>query len=258
MKRVISCVAGLAVCCMFALPSGHTQAGKSRVVELAEDDWPVELVGLSIAGQKAQVSDYIFADKDWLKSLTLRFKNKHSRPIVHMRVELQVPKLGNMEYPLRLTMEFGERPLEPPVAKAAESPDRIAPKKEKELKLSDEKYDFLVQYMQENQVDDIEKVKVFVEFIVYDDDMAWSSGNYLMLRDPNRPERWNVKGGWQGGRPVFSRPRSSLPLSTRPTTAATGQCNSPPYRAPALFTPAKATRLLLTSSFITAKLRPKR
>src|SRR5215208_5598629 len=102
MKRVISCFAGLVLTCLVTLPSAHTQAEKSRVVESAEDGGPVEIVGLSIAGQKAQVSDKIVAGRDWLKSLTLRFKNKHTRSIVHMNIELQVEKLGNMEYPLRL------------------------------------------------------------------------------------------------------------------------------------------------------------
>lgn len=204
MKRVVSCFAGLAILCLVALPSGHTQAGKSRLVELAENDGLVELVGLKIAGQKAQVLDYILADKDWLKSLTLKFRNKHSRSIVHMRVGLEVEKLGNMDSTYTVDMTFGERPLTPPVVRESESPDRIAPNKEKELKLSDERYDSLVQFMQENQVDDIERVTVYVDFVVFDDDLAWSRGNYLMVRDPNRPERWVVKGGWRDGRPMFS------------------------------------------------------
>jgi hypothetical protein len=50
----------------------------SRVVESAEDKGPVESVGLSIAGQKARVLDKVVAGKDWLKSLTLKFKNTHT------------------------------------------------------------------------------------------------------------------------------------------------------------------------------------
>jgi hypothetical protein len=211
MKTVISCIAGLVCCCLVTLPSAHTQVGKGRVVESSVGEGPVEFVGLSVAGQKARVLDSFVAGKDWLRTLTLKFKNTHARSIVHMRVELEVEKTGDMRYPLRLPMTFGERPTQAPTARPSESPERIAPNKEKELTLSESTYDFLLQYMQENQVEDIDKVKVFVELVVFDDDMAWGHGGHVLRRDPNDPQRWVVKGVWQRGRASFYRPESTRP-----------------------------------------------
>ena len=227
MRKVISCVAGLVCCCLFALPSAHTQGGRGRVVESSAGEGPVEFVGLSVAGQKARVLDSFVAGKDWLRTLTLKFKNTRARSIVHMRVGLDIEKTGKMEYPLLIHMTLGEPPTVPSAAQASEPPERIPPNKEKELMLSESTYDFLLQYMQENQVEDIDKVKVFVDFVVFDDDIAWGRGNQVLLRDPNNPQRWLVKGIWQGGRPLLFGPRSGLPSRAQPRrVAAAGQCNT--------------------------------
>ncbi len=195
MKTFVSCVAGLAFCCLFVLPPAHTQATKSRVVESAVGDGPVEIVGLSIAGRKAGVSEEVAAGRDWLKSLTLKFKNAHTRSIVYMSVELEVERTGNMQYPLRLPMTFGERPSEASASQAARPQERMAPNEKKELTLSESTYDFLLRFMQENQVDEINKVKVFAELIIFDDGTAWGKG-HVLRRDPNDPKRWVVSGIW--------------------------------------------------------------
>jgi len=155
----------------------------------------VEIAGLEIRGQPALVNGPVVADKDWLKSLNLDFKNNHDRTIVYMTVELEVAPAGRMQHPLRLPIRFGKRPGEASDTRDPRTVEKLAPKKTKRLAISEYMYDFLLKYMKEKEVDDIGKVQLFIHFVVFDDGTAWSNG-YLMHQDPKNPDRWLVEGPW--------------------------------------------------------------
>lgn len=178
--------------CLFLLAPAHSQSYKSRVVEKAGSDAPVEIVDLSIEGQTANPAVPVLADKDWLKSLSLNVKNSHSKSIVCIEIELEVARAGDMKYPLRLPITFGQRPSGPEETRRRRASEKLAQGKTKRLSVSDDTYNFLVNFMSENRVEDIETVRVFVEFVVFDDDTAWSKG-HLMHRNPNRHDEWVAK-----------------------------------------------------------------
>lgn len=185
----------------------QTQSYKSRVVEKAAGEGPVEIVDLSIEGRTANVLDPVGANKDWLKSLSLNVKNIHSKPVVHIEIEIEVAKTGNMKHPLRLPIIYGHRPSGPEETRRRQASEKLAHGKTLQLSISDDTYKFLVNFMSENQIEDIDKVKIFVEFVVFDDDTAWGKG-HVMHRNANRLDEWVVVGLWQKER-ALSRKRNS-------------------------------------------------
>ena len=186
----------ISFCLIISLPA-YAQDKRSRVVKEEHYEGPVEIVDLNIEGRKANFLKKITAGKDWLKSLTLNIKNNHNKSIVYMEVELEIAKTAKMEYPLRLPMTFGQIPSagESQTFKAL---GKVAPHNTKKLSLSESMYNLLIRYMKENQVNDIDEVKVIIEFILFDDDTAWSKGQ-MMRRDPDDPNNWVVDGVWLNG-----------------------------------------------------------
>lgn len=175
---------------------------KYRTVEQAEFEGPVEIVSLEIAGNPARFNDRMMAGKDWLKTLKLEFKNLHDKSIVYMSIELEIAPAGKMDVPLRVPLKFGVKPGLPGAEQAAKTLKKLAPNKTKKLVLSEEMSESLLRYMREMEVEDIDKVKLYVEFVVFDDGVGWSKGE-TMRQDKKDPGIWWVDGLWKD-RPISS------------------------------------------------------
>lgn len=168
---------------------------KHRTVEQAAFEGPVEITSMEIEGNPARFNDSVFAGKDWLKSLKLEFKNIHDKSIVHMRVELEIAPTGKMDAPLFLSLTFGVRPRRPMAELDAKALKKLAPNKTQKLVLSEETSDFLIRYMKEQEIEDIDKVKVHVAFIIFEDGVAWGKGQ-TMRQDIKNPDTWWADGLW--------------------------------------------------------------
>jgi hypothetical protein len=249
MRRLSGHLVILAGCCCAALLGASAQGGKVRLVEEKVYEGPVELVDLSVEGRAVKAKDRIIAGKDWLRSLKLDFKNTHGKSVVYMAVELEVAKTGSMEYPLRLPMRFGRLPES--ASHASNPPEKLAPGGRIKVALSEEMLDFLARFMREKQVEDIEGVKIFVEFVVFDDDTAWSKG-HSMRRDPNDPEKWVVNGIWRGGRAASYKQTRVWPRDG-PTAA---RCQKASSSAPAPDAPPNPTSLPVTFTVTKTKFSP--
>lgn len=174
---------------------------KIRIVEKAlTSNEPIELVNLKVKDKPFDAENQVLADKDWLNKLNLKLKNTSDKTIVYIRLELEITRLGKMQYPLRLPLEFGQIPSITSSENAKVSglniSERVTPGKTVKVSLQPKFYDFLLQFMQENEIEDIERVKVFFEFIVFDNGTAWSKG-YEMRRNLKNPNQWDVVGDWQ-------------------------------------------------------------
>jgi hypothetical protein len=205
LKNLKSFIASTTFLTVFVLMPLLAQAQnlKERTVEQAGFDGPVEIVSLEIEGTPARFNDRMMAGKDWLKTLKLELKNFHDKSIVYLEVELEIAPAGKMDAPLRVPLTFGVRPGAQGAERVTKSLEKLAPNKTKKLALSKYMADTLVNYMRENDVEDIDKVKVSVEFIIFEDGVGWADGA-TMRQDTENPNKWVVDGNW------IKRPISSL------------------------------------------------
>lgn len=153
---------------------------------------PIELVSAEVGNKIFNNENQILADKDWLKNLKLNVKNISDKKIVYIKVELDVERQGKMQYPLGLPLVFGQKP--PPeltdtdVAKL----EGLKPNESVKISITPSILDhFTTKFMPENEIKDIEQVKFFFDFIVFDDGTAWSRGR-LMRRNPNNENQWQT------------------------------------------------------------------
>ena len=204
---------------VFCTTSVPAQNFKHRTVEPVEFEGPVEIVNLEIEGRQALFNDKMMADRDWLKSLNLEFKNIHDKSIVYLEAELEIAPTGKMDAPLFLPLTFGIRPNVPMAELDTKTLKKLAPHKTKKLALSEEMSDFLLKYMREQEIEDIDKVKVHVAFIVFENGVGWSRGQ-IMRQDIKNPNTWWVDGNWKDRRISSLKNRydggaGSPPLPTR-------------------------------------------
>jgi hypothetical protein len=96
--------------------------------------------------------------------------------------------------------------------------------------------------MKEKEIEDVDKVKMHVEFIIFEDGVAWSKGQ-TMRQDIKNPDTWWIDGLWINRRISSLKNRyggqgSDLPPTTR----------QPPYSGyclPTLLTKNQQTNIRL-------------
>jgi hypothetical protein len=177
-------------------------------------DQPIELVSSEVGKKIFDEENQILADKDWLKNLKLDFKNISNKTITHIKIYLKIEAQGNMKYPLRIPVSFGQAPL-PKSFKSSENSDVLEAKilKPNEvIKISIKPFfESALPFLKENEIEEVARVKIIFDFIVFDDGTAWSQGQKLRQNTDN-DKQWDVVGASQ--RELENIAPNSLPNST--------------------------------------------
>ncbi len=173
---------------------------KVRTVEKASSsNGLLELVNLKVGEKIFDTENQVLAEKNWLKTLNFSLKNTSDKTMMHVGLELEIERTGKMKLPLRLPITFGQMPLKELSLNSKITPETtrtLKPNESATVSLKSKHYDALLRFMQENEIEDIARVKVFFEFIVFQDGTAWSKG-HEMRQNPDNPNRWDVIGVWQ-------------------------------------------------------------
>jgi hypothetical protein len=156
---------------------------------------PIQLVSLEVGDKVLDNENKVLADEDWLKNLELNLKNTSSKTIVYIKVFLQIEAQGKMQHPLRIPLTFGQALLTKTFKssndKTIDIAKKLKPNESIKLSIKPSLFDSSSQFIENNEIKDIEKVKVIFDFIVFDDGTAWSQGQW-MRRNPDNDKRWDV------------------------------------------------------------------
>jgi hypothetical protein len=169
---------------------------KPRTVEKFQfSNEPIELTDISIASKKMNSDETILFNNTWLKELSLNIHNGSGKNIIYMEIELEIAPSGKMQLPVRLPIKFGKMPdftseMENFATESLlESEERVS------LSLTKKNYEWLSKFMLENEVENIDKVTIYFEFVLFDDYTAWSKG-FKMKRNSKNPSRWDAVKTW--------------------------------------------------------------
>ena len=156
---------------------------------------PIQLVSLEVGDKVLDNENKVLADEDWLKNLELNLKNTSSKTIVYIKVFLQIEAQGKMQHPLRIPLTFGQALLTKTFKssndKTIDIAKKLKPNESIKLSIKPSLFDSSSQFIENNEIKDIEKVKVIFDFIVFDDGTAWSQGQW-MRRNHDNDKRWDV------------------------------------------------------------------
>jgi hypothetical protein len=178
----------LLTCTCFSFVPAAAQGQRPRVIQrISLPDEPVEELEVEVGGRAVKLNSVFHAERNWLKGLKVKARNVSGRRIVFAELSLSVPQRGTMEYPLGITITYGQLPaLDSPPAPEEKL---VAPGQIFKLTLSDQTFDNAMSFLAEHQVTEIVEAKMTGLMIVFDDSTAWNNGNWLR-RDLSRPYRW--------------------------------------------------------------------
>lgn len=180
----------LAIVCTIALSakdrfSQQTGQVKNKVVEaLYPPDAPVQVEELTVSGKFIKLGDKFEADESWLSHLSLKIKNKASKTVVRIKMDLFFPETkasGNM---MAFPISFGQDPLA-----GSGSPTRLTAGDATDISLSENEYARLKNFIERrHSVGSIHKVTLQINTIYFEDGTIWSYGSWVR-RDPTNPSR---------------------------------------------------------------------
>lgn len=204
----ISILFMLVVCLIFITDSNLFGLGKvigqsnNKVITYSKwKNQPVEISTVKAAGKdislqaarpQAEYKEEVEGNDDWLNGLVLHLVNTSNKNIIYIKVSLLFPEIvidgSNLSHPIH----FGHYPyvvddgnVQPLVA----GNEVLKPGEETDLILPDDQYVGLNKFMQHYNYSIVNSVHMALQFVIFDDDTAWSGGN-LMQRNPADLKSW--------------------------------------------------------------------
>ncbi len=170
----------------------YGQVKVRKIEKRSTKNEPIELVSAEVGDLPFNNENQVLADKSWLKNLKLNVKNISGKTIVYMKVNLEFSAQGKMQYPLLLPLVFGHIP--PPDSASSNSDlsnlKILRPNQSVKISIIPSVLNkFAGKFAPENEILDIEQVRFFFDFVIFDDGTAWSRGRQ-MRRNPDDPNRW--------------------------------------------------------------------
>lgn len=159
-----------------------------KVVKLAYSRKPQLKISNLKTGQKAREFDESFVEaEDWLKNLSFQLENVSGKSIVHLVVNINFPETKATGSMMSYGITFGQRPG----SKIRHKPEPMLLKPNEILEVSlNNEYEKIVKFINSRQsIGSIREAQLEIDFIVFEDKIAWSSGSF-MRQDPSNPNRY--------------------------------------------------------------------
>lgn len=130
--------------------------------------------------------DKIDGDDDWLRTISLKFKNVSAKPIVFATIDFDFPETTSSGPIMSYQIHLGQRPGFP---SAGGDPLYLRPNETYELQLSTQ-YDFVERFVKHrHQMSDIHRATIGTRLVIYEDMTGWSLGDAIRV-DPANPKRY--------------------------------------------------------------------
>jgi hypothetical protein len=158
----------------------------------------LDLVELKTKDGISKQDEWVLGDKDWLKNLTVRVRNVSNTAICFARIDLVIPPVGKMKFPLQVSMKYGlsiNRMKFIDKEAVKNYADKIQPGDSFEVSFDDFTKRFLDNFIKQNQIDEIDSANVRFDSVIFEDSRIWSLG-HEMEEDAKNPAQWNVIGSW--------------------------------------------------------------
>lgn len=174
-------------CLVFMLSVIVVGQEKLRTLEkrITKND-PVELVNFEIRNRVFNDKKTVFGDKYWLRDLRMNVRNISNKQIVYLSVNLQIQPTGKSKIPFNLPFVFGSYYLQ----EQGLSVKPFMPNETLKIAILPTQLEYFTNvFMPQNDLNDIDFVKYYYNFIVFEDGTAWSKGR-LLRRSENNPYKW--------------------------------------------------------------------
>lgn len=179
----------LSISIVLLLVSLCAAQNKIRTVEkYAFSDSPIEVVRLELGNKSFMDDTRVLGTKDWLKYLTLSIKNISDKNIISIDMDLWIKPEGKMLNGVSIPVLF--RSYSKPTGNNAltelgeKKLGSLQPGEVVRVRISDRNMSAFGRILTENGAEDVERVKIEIRFVYFDDDTHWAFGKEA----PNKKE----------------------------------------------------------------------
>ncbi len=168
------------------------QGRQKSITRHLEKNMPLRFDKVKAAGRALELKgsdetqEEFDASDDWMKGMTVNFKNTSTRNIVYFRLDLMFPETEGQEPMRAYHMIFGRRPKD---STDKDYDTLLTPGEEVELTLNDEQHGKMQAFLKKGGFDKVSNVRLFLETVIFDDDSMWNGGS-LYRRDEKDPNNW--------------------------------------------------------------------
>lgn len=158
-----------------------------KIKKLTFDNEPVDVISLKNSQRVLDLDKKFTQNIDWLKDLTIKFKNKSDKAITYFKVELDFPETKASGNIMAFPLSYG---FSPAASVKNKKVDAIKPEEDFELTLDDKKLESLKEFIEKRHpLDSLSEIDLRIVFILFDDGTGWSSGS-MMRPDPNNSNKF--------------------------------------------------------------------
>ncbi len=186
-----ACALFLATAAWSSRASDELGGGRSseKVVEVVPPIFnePIKVVGGRLGQQELKFGQQFAGDKDWLKGAEFTLRNLTAKNIVFVELDVNLPETQASGAEMSFRINLGQIPgLNVPTRTALSLPAGG----ELAVNLDEERYAQLTRLVeQRHAIASINRARVLVGFVIFDDGLAWSAGSFYR-QDPNNPKAW--------------------------------------------------------------------
>lgn len=148
---------------------------------------PIKIVGGRRGQQDLKFGQKFTGDKDWLKGAEFTLRNLTGKNIVFVELDVNLPETQSAGAETSFRINLGQIPgLSVPTQTALSLPAGG----ELTVSIDEKRYGQLTRLVEHRHaIAGINKARVFVGFVVFDDGLAWSAGSFYR-QDPTNPKAW--------------------------------------------------------------------
>lgn len=149
---------------------------------------PIKVVGGRRGQQELKFGQKFTGDRDWLKGAEFTLRNLTGKNIVFVELDVNLPETQATGAEASFRINLGQIPgLSVPTQTALSLPAGG----ELTVGIDEQRYGQLTRLVEHRQaVATINKARVFVGFVIFEDGLAWSAGSFYR-QDPNNPKAWH-------------------------------------------------------------------
>jgi hypothetical protein len=198
LKATVAVGAVLCACALFLATAAWSSRASNKLVGSQSSEKvvetipsifnePIKVVGGRRGQRELKFGQKFTGDKDWLKGAEFTLRNLTAKNIVFVELDVNLPETQASGAETSFRINLGQIPGFNVPARTALS---LPAGGELTVNIDEERYEQLTRLVeQRHAIASINRARVFVGFVIFDDGLAWSAGSFYR-QDPNNPKAW--------------------------------------------------------------------
>lgn len=161
---------------------------EKEITRIAFENEPIEFTKVESDQKTVKLNEKFDQEGDWLKGLTIKFKNISAQPIVYVSIVVDFPETESTGKLMLYFLNYGTHLYAP--AMPNDKKELLSPGSTAEVKLSSKDYSILKNFLsQRHLLSDLTKANFRIMTVHFVNGTIWTAGT-ISRPDPDRPGKF--------------------------------------------------------------------